>query len=169
MPRMLNRTFVSFSIATVFAVLVVGPSRLIAAEIMRVFIDKSVVLELERPASVVSIANPDIADVTVQSPKVIVVTGKSVGETSLHILNGRQKIVLTYDIIVAPVADDRVTVNLGADAVKTLNCQPRCIRVGNPGKDPEPGKGAGGAGGGGGAGGQAAGGGGLLSGIGGKK
>ncbi len=117
----------------------------LAAEKLKVSLNKTEILRLDRPAAVVSVANPAIADVNVQSPTVVIVTGKSLGETTLNILDRRQNPITSYDIVVAPSDDDQVTVNLGADAVKTLSCQPRCVRVSNPGKDPEPSKSGGGA------------------------
>jgi len=118
-----------------------------AAEKLNVPLNKTEVLQLERPATVVAVANPAIADVSVQSPTVVIVTGKTLGETTLNILDRRQASIATLNILVVPDDDDQITINHGADAVKTLNCQPRCIRVGNPGKDPEPGKSGGGLGG----------------------
>ena len=131
-----------------------------AAEQLKVAVDKSQLIRLEGAASAVSVANPKVADVIVQSPTVILVTGKSIGETSVNIVYGRENALLNYDVSVTPDMQDQITINMGADAVKTLKCQPRCVRVGNPGRDPEPGKGSGGGG---------SKGGGLLSAVGGKK
>jgi Flp pilus assembly secretin CpaC len=48
----------------------------VTAQKLRVDINKTQVIELNQPATVVSVANPNIADVTVQSPRVILVVGK---------------------------------------------------------------------------------------------
>lgn len=120
------------------------------AERLEVGIDKTVVLDLKRAASVISVANPGIADVNVQSPTLVIVIGKSLGTTSLDLLDAQRNPIATYDVVVTPESTDHVTINHGVDGVKTLACQPRCIRVSNPGKDPEPGGGGGGGAGGGG-------------------
>ena len=135
-----------------------------AGEKLSVAIDKTIVIQLGQPASVVSVANPTIADVDVQSPRLILVAGREIGDTSINILSAATGALRTFDVTVTPFADNQITINMGADAVKTLKCEPRCVRVGNPGKDPEPGSGSGNSGGGGGA--KSAGGG-LLSAIGG--
>lgn len=138
------------AVSRVAAVLAVAlPTVVVAADRLELAVDKTTVLELDRPAAVVSVANPNVADVSVQSPTVIIVTGRSMGTTSLDLLDGRKNRIRAYEVVVVPDTTDQVTINHGADGVKTLACQPRCIRVGNPGKDPEPGKGSGGGGAGG--------------------
>ena len=52
----------------------------VTAKNLRVGINKTQVIELSQPAAVVSVANPNIADVTVQSPRVILVIGKATGD-----------------------------------------------------------------------------------------
>jgi len=99
-------------------------------------VDKAEVIKLERPASLVSVSNPLIADINVQSPRVIFVIGKAVGETSINILTSSGDTTQSFDVNVIPSTENKVTVNLGTDAVKTLNCLPRCIQINNPGRDP---------------------------------
>lgn len=154
-----------FGFAIIVAFLMVFAATGSSAEELTVEVDKTISLRLDRPATVVSVANAKIADVNVLSPRVLSVTGKAIGETSIVVLHRKNSDDLrSYNISVTPADDNQVTVNLGGDAVKTLKCQPRCVQISNPGKDPEPGKG----GGGGGAAGGGSAGGGLLSG-GGKK
>lgn len=122
-----------------------GPTT--AGERLEVRLDSTARLDLDRPAAVVAVANPAIADVSVQSPRIVVVTGKGLGVTSLDLLDADRRVIGSWDVVVTPDTKDQVTVDYGADGLKTLACQPRCIRVTNPGKDPEP-SGGGGAGGG---------------------
>lgn len=110
----------------------------VTAQKLRVDINKTQVIELNQPATVVSVANPNIADVTVQSPRVILVIGKATGETTIHISN-KGGGLLTYDIFVSPSIVNKVTVNLGSSAVQTLQCLPRCIPVGKLGSGPKKG------------------------------
>jgi len=107
----------------------------VAAKNLRVDINKTQVIELSQPAAVVSVANPNIADVTVQSPRVILVIGKATGETTIHISN-KSGGLLSYDVFVSPSTVNKVTVNLGSSAVQTLQCLPRCTPVGNSGSGP---------------------------------
>jgi Flp pilus assembly secretin CpaC len=108
----------------------------VAAERLKVNINKTQVIELNQPAAVVSIANPKIADVTVQSPRLILVIGKAIGETTIHISH-KDGELLSYDVFVSPSTVNKVTVNLGASAVQTLQCLPRCILVGDSGSEPK--------------------------------
>ena len=105
-----------------------------AGEKLLVEPNKTILLHLKHPASVVTVKNPEIADVDVQSPRRILVLGKSRGVTKINILTNAGKIVRVYDVTVTPWVHNKVTVNLGADTVKTLKCQPRCIQVVNPSK-----------------------------------
>ena len=107
----------------------------VTAKKLRVDINKTQVIELNQPATVVSVANPNIADVTVQSPRVILVIGKATGETTIHISHKDGRL-LSYDVFVSPSTVDKVTVHLGSSAVQTLQCLPRCIPVGNSGSGP---------------------------------
>ena len=110
----------------------------VAAKKLRVDINKMKVIELNRPATVVSVANPNIADITVQSPRVILVIGKATGETTIHISHKDGRL-LSYDVFVSPSTVDKVTVHLGSSAVQTLQCLPRCIPVGELGSGPKKG------------------------------
>ncbi len=132
--KFLINSFVLYSI-TVFIAL---PSTAASMEV-RVAIDKSYIIELDKPASTISVANPEIADVTVTSPTLILIVGKAIGATIVNIIN--EIGLLNYDVFVLPSRDNEVTVNLGSDSVLTLQCQPRCVRVGNPGLDPSSKKG----------------------------
>jgi len=105
---------------------------------------KTVLLKLKRSASIVTVKNPNIADVNVLSPRRILVLGKSAGVTKIHISTKDGRTIRVYDVTVTPWVDNKVTINLGADAIKTLKCQPRCIQTNNPGKAPTGSKSGGG-------------------------
>ena len=107
-----------------------------ATELLLVEPNKNVFVYLKHAASVVSVDDPEIADVDVQSPRKILVLGKSRGVTKINILSNSEKRVRVYKVIVTPWVDNKVTVNLGADTVKVLKCQPRCIQIKNPGQTP---------------------------------
>ena len=101
-----------------------------------VALDKAEVIKLDEPASTVSVSNPSIADINVQSPRVIFVIGKAIGETSINVLTKSGNTARSFDVNVIPSTNNKITVNLGSDGVKTLNCLPRCVQISNPGKDP---------------------------------
>ena len=107
-----------------------------ATELLLVEPNKQVFVYLNHSASVVSVNDPKIADVDVQSPRKILVLGKSRGVTKINILSNSEKTVRVYKVIVTPWVDNKVTVNLGADTVKVLKCQPRCIQIKNSGQAP---------------------------------
>lgn len=59
-------------------------------QLMTVEINKGAMLKLSKPAASVVIADPNIADVQVVSPSVVVVRGKKVGETSFYAIDGQE-------------------------------------------------------------------------------
>src|SRR5690606_1547144 len=58
------------------------------------------VLRISAPAATVIVGNPGIADVTIQDPQTLILTGKSYGQTNLIVLDSRGE----------PVADTLVEV-----------------------------------------------------------
>ena len=106
-----------------------GPA---GAETIKVTLDKTRVLRVERPIATVSIGNNDIASVSVESLRLIFLTGKAVGETNLVILDKKGNEIANYDIVVAPETARHVTIHRGTTGVATLSCDPRCTTVANP-------------------------------------
>ena len=105
------------------------------AETLTVTLDKTTVLRPAKDVSIVMVGNPDIADVSVESARLVFVIGLTVGETNLLLLNRKGREIASYDIVVAPELGRHVTVNRGADSVPTLSCDPRCTGVANPGNE----------------------------------
>ena len=104
---------------------------LAAAEPVIVTVHQAKLLRLQRPAKVVMIANPTIADVVVQSPQLIFVLGLEPGETSLHILDGRGNVIRQSAVVVVPTAERTVTVYRANNLEEaTYSCAPRCATVG---------------------------------------
>jgi hypothetical protein len=94
-------------------------------DIVEVLIDQSSLLRLDRPAAEIVVGNPSIADVSVQSGKVLVVTGKSFGETNLIVVDADGKTVANRRLIVQEPRIGFVTVYRG-DERQTLHCAPYC-------------------------------------------
>jgi hypothetical protein len=110
-----------------------GSGAAAAAETLHVTLDKSSLLRLGEPAATVLVGSPEIADVTVESPKLLVLVGRKTGETSLILLNRKGDQIASYNLLVVPEDDRHVTVHRGAEGVATFSCDPRCVGVKNPG------------------------------------
>ena len=67
-------------------------------------VNKGVLVRLAQPASTVFVANPDIADVQVKTPKLIYITAKTPGETVIYAVDAAENVLLN-----API---RVSLNL---------------------------------------------------------
>jgi hypothetical protein len=92
---------------------------------IEVIIDEATLVRLDRPAAEIVVGNPSIADVSVQSAKVLVVTGKSFGETNLIVMDADGKVVVNRSLIVQEPRTGFVTIYKGASR-QTLHCAPHC-------------------------------------------
>jgi hypothetical protein len=111
-------------LVVVVALLAVRP--VAAAEaVVDVLIDQATLVRLERPAAEIVVGNPSIADVSVQSGKVLVVTGKSFGETNLIVMDADGKVFVNRRLIVQEPRSGLVTLYRGS-ARQTLHCAPYC-------------------------------------------
>lgn len=63
-------------------------------------VGKGRLLRLERPASSVFIADPDVADVQVKSPTLIYIFGKASGKTTLFAVGDHDEVVLNTNLLV---------------------------------------------------------------------
>src|SRR5882757_9835920 len=57
------------------------------ADTITVAVDRAKVMRMSRPADVVIVGNPSIADATVQDNQTLIITGKSFGSTNLIVLD----------------------------------------------------------------------------------
>ena len=130
-----------FGVVAALAVLAVAAGTYPAAgETLTVTVDKSELLRIGRAASTVVVGQPSVADVQVESPRLVLVLGRAVGETNLIILDSNGDEIANYAILVVPESDRHVTIFHGGDGVSTLSCNPRCAGVKNPGTEKEPDK-----------------------------
>lgn len=102
---------------------------------LRVEIDQATLVSLDKPGSEVIIGNPSIADVSVQSSRVLVVTGKSVGLTNLMVLDASGSLIYGKKVSVSADAQQLVTVNKGKSR-ETYSCSPLCGPALIPGDTP---------------------------------
>ena len=83
------------------------------------------VLRIDSPAATVIIGNPAIADVTIQDPQTLVLTGKSFGRTNMIILDNNGDPIADTIVEVAQLGSDSVTVFMG-DRRTSVACAPNC-------------------------------------------
>ncbi len=93
------------------------------------------ILRIDAPASTVIIGNPGIADITIQDPQTLVLTGKSYGQTNLIILDSSGNPIADTMIEVTQDMADVVTVYMG-DKRQSYSCEPVCQSIIMMGDDP---------------------------------
>ena len=119
-----------FLLASIF---MLGALPAIAAEAIIVPVHKVKIVKLDRDASVVLVANPTIADVAVESERLIFLFGLEPGETSLTILDADGEEILVAPVVVVPLVERQVTVNrASSNEEATYSCAPRCAAVATP-------------------------------------
>ncbi len=101
-----------------------------------VTIDQAAIIRLERPAAEIIVGNPSIADVAVQSGKVLVVTGKSYGRTNLIVIDADGKQVTNRALSVTEPGKGYVIVHRGASPY-TYYCAPNCTPSLTVGDNPD--------------------------------
>lgn len=96
-----------------------------SAEPISVVVDRAKVMRISRPADIVIIGNPAIADATIQDNQTLIITGRSYGTTNLIILDAAGQAIADEVITVSPSNDQVVTVYRRASR-QTLSCTPDC-------------------------------------------
>lgn len=96
-----------------------------AGQDIEVLMDQATMLRLERTAAEIVVGNPSIADVSVQSDKAIVLTGKSFGQTNLIVIDPEGKVIINRRVVVQESDSGYVTVYRGKNR-ETLHCSPQC-------------------------------------------
>ena len=87
--------------------------------------DQSQLLRLPRPVASVIIGNPSIADVSVQSGSLLVVTGKTFGVTNIIALDADRNIIQDQRVVVT--RDEARSVNLTKGGLRqSYSCAPEC-------------------------------------------
>ncbi|OAN55727.1 pilus assembly protein N-terminal domain-containing protein [Magnetospirillum moscoviense] len=102
------------------------------AEPLRVGRDEVIVVPLNGAARDVVVGNPRVADVQVQGSRRLVVIGKGYGETSLTVLDGAGRVLLSQPVVVTG-GDQRqvsvITADKSGFKETHFSCAPRCVRV----------------------------------------
>ena len=97
-------------------------------------IDEATLIRLGTDAAQLIIGNPAIADVSVQSPRLLVVTGKSYGTTNLIALDSAGREIFNARLGVREGDKRQVTLYKGTMR-QSLHCAPDCQRMLSIGDD----------------------------------
>lgn len=110
--------------ASILAAVALGSIQAKASELIITY-DQSQLLRIPRPVAEIIIGNPTIADVSVQSKQLLVITGKSFGKTNMILLDSEKNVIQESRIVVTQ--DQAMVVNLRRGiARESYNCSPRC-------------------------------------------
>jgi len=124
------------SLFSLAATILGAQTALAVSDPVEVQVNMARILRISAPAATVIIGNPAVADVTIQDPQTLVLTGKSFGDTNLIVLDAQGNPIA--DTIMRVVADgaDVVTVYLGSKRT-SVACSPTCQPVIRLGDDAE--------------------------------
>jgi Flp pilus assembly secretin CpaC len=105
--------------------LTIAPAAAETSDPISVKVNMARILRISAPAATVIIGNPGVADITIQDPQTLVLTGRSYGQTNLIVLDSAGNPVADTIVTVIQAQSDTVTVYMGT-ARQTLACQPVC-------------------------------------------
>ena len=100
-------------------------SRAVADETVIVHLDEARVLKLPDRATTVVIGNPLIADLSVQTGGIAVVTGKSYGATNVVVMD-KSGAILTEHVVQVQESPDQTVVMYRGITRETYSCMPDC-------------------------------------------
>jgi hypothetical protein len=124
------RSTLPFVAAAAIAVSVASSAH--AADALSVELDGARILKLDSPASDVVIGNPNVADVTVQTPNRLVIIGRAPGVTRLIVMSDGAITMDTQVVVAAknPSAQVSVLAPDGGNVTETIfACGDRCTVV----------------------------------------
>jgi Flp pilus assembly secretin CpaC len=113
------------SLAVAVALVLASPAAAADGDPISVKVNMARILRISAPAATVIIGNPGVADVTIQDPQTLVLTGKSYGQTNLIVLDSIGNPIADTIVEVIQAQADVVTVYMG-QARTTLACAPVC-------------------------------------------
>jgi len=131
-----RRRLVGALAATLFiaAALAMTPAQ---AESITVNVDDAQTLKLPDKVATIVIGNPLIADATLQSGGILVITGKSFGSTNMMALDRAGKTVMNTTVqVTGPKASTLVVVYKGVNR-ESYSCTPECLPRITLGDDPK--------------------------------
>jgi Flp pilus assembly secretin CpaC len=124
------RALASLAFGLLVASVVASPSVGFAAtdpDRIEVNVDQAKLVKLPTGIATIVVGNPMIADVTLQTGGVVVVTGKGYGATNFIAMDRNGQVVVDRQIQVQGPSDQLVTVYRGIDR-ESYSCMPICQR-----------------------------------------
>jgi hypothetical protein len=99
-----------------------------AADVMTINLDQAEILQLPDRVATIVIGNPLIADASIQSGGMLVVTGKGYGATNLLALDRGGRVLLSKTVqVLSAGSEDIVVVYKGVER-ESYSCAPDCSR-----------------------------------------
>lgn len=92
-----------------------------------VYVDQAKLVRLPAKVSTIVVGNPLIADVTMQSGGIVVVTGKGYGATNFIAMDRNGEVLVDRQIQVEGPSEQLVTVHRGVER-ESYSCMPICQR-----------------------------------------
>ena len=92
---------------------------------LTVYLDQTQAFQLSDVAAGVAVGNPAIADISIHSQNMVLITGKGIGETNLLALNEAGDVMLDVWVTVQPRDAERIRVSKGAGET-VYACNPNC-------------------------------------------
>ncbi len=120
--------------ATLVGMALFGAMASASAETLKVEIDHALLLRLDADADIIHIANPSIADVAMESPRMIFIVGLSEGQTGIYILDRDGNEMIVGSVLVTPSLQNEVTLNRNTTEY-VFSCAPECAEVEVSGQD----------------------------------
>lgn len=98
------------------------------ADTVTISVDQAQIVKLPERAATIVIGNPLIADATLQTGGVLVLTGKGYGATNLLALDRAGRVILDKTVqVLGPGSSDLVVVYKGVER-ESYSCAPECER-----------------------------------------
>jgi Flp pilus assembly secretin CpaC len=123
-----NRARARFGVLSLATVILMSPAASLAApdpDRIAVYVDQAKLVRLPAKVATIVVGNPLIADVTMQSGGIIVVTGKGYGATNFIAMDRNGEVLVDRQIQVEGPTDQLVTVYRGVDR-ESYSCVPVC-------------------------------------------
>ena len=124
-PELKSRDGAKLSAPLVLSALFIAYCTPAGANDLIVRYDQSQLLQMPRAVSEIIIGNPSIADVSVQSGNMLVITGKTFGITNIIALDSDKNVIQDQRVVVE--RDERGIVNVSrAGQRQSFSCTPNC-------------------------------------------
>lgn len=124
-PYLIDRPLAIAAGLTLCALAILAAKPAAAETDLVVKYDQSQLLRLPRSAADIIIGNPTVADVSVQTGNMLVVTGKGFGITNMIVLDIDREIIEEYRVLVVRESAKVVNLHKGAKR-ESYNCAPQC-------------------------------------------